>query len=71
MRLFSVLRILDAHPGSCFFLSTSDPGYSKKRDLLSRLFCCHKLHKIVNYYIFEQAQTKFAPGRVSSTVCAA
>jgi hypothetical protein len=29
--------------------------------LFSYLFCCHNLHKIGNYFIFEPEQEKLAP----------
>jgi hypothetical protein len=33
----------------------------KKEIWCLTLFCSHKLHKIKNYFIFEQAQKKFEP----------
>jgi hypothetical protein len=44
---YTVLRIRDVYPGSRILIFTH-PG-----SRMSYLFCSHKFHKIVNYFLFE------------------
>ncbi len=64
-----VLRIRDVYPGS-WFLPIPDPGSRipdpktstkgrVEKKCLSNIFCSHKFHKIVNYFIFEMLKKKF------------
>ncbi len=65
----SVSRIRDVYPWS-WFLPIPDPGSriqkqeqkrGVKTNFLLYLFCSHKFHKIVNYFIFEILKTKIWP----------